>query len=221
MKISKNTIEILKNFSSINQNILIKTGNVLTTRTVAKNLFATATVDTDFPQDFGIYNLQQFLGVLSLFSDPDVTLLDKMLTVSQGKNTVNYMYASPEVLDYPEKAIVMPATDADFELSEENLKSLLKAGAVLSSTDLKISGDGEKISCTVLDPKNVSANTFSVEVGATTRTFDIFIKLENLKLLIGKYNVALSEKKIAHFSNAAVAYSLYIANEKNSVWTPV
>ena len=221
MKISKATVEILRNYASINQNILIKTGNVLTTRTVAKNLFATATVDTDFPQDVGIYNLSTFLGVLSLFSDPDITLSDKAIVISQGKNKVQYTLAAPDVLDYPDKAINMPASDAEFELSEENLKSLLKAGAVLSSTDLKISGDGATIACTVLDPKNVAANTFTVEVGETDRTFEVFIKLENLKLLTGKYNVKLSEKKIAHFENVSVSYSLYIAAEKNSTWEPV
>jgi len=96
----------------------------------------------------------------------------------------------------------------------------LKAGAVLGSTDLNVAGDGTNITCTVLDPKNVSANTFSVEVGETFRTFSIFIKLENLKLLTGKYVVSLSEKKIAQFANSNIEYSLYIANERNSVWTP-
>ena len=221
MKISKATIEVLKNFASINQNLLFLAGTKLTTRTVAKNLFASAVVDTEFPQEFGIYNTSTLLGVLSLFSDPEITLSDRSMVISQGKNKVLYMFAAKEVLDYPEKAITMPPTDAEFELSEENLKSLLKAGAVLSSTDLSISGDGEKITCTVLDPKNVSANTFSVEVGETNRTFNAFIKLENLKLLMGKYDVFLSEKKIAHFKNTSIDYSLYIANERNSVWTPL
>lgn len=221
MKISQNTISILKNFASINQNILVKKGSVLTTRTVAKNLFASATVDTDFPQEFGIYNLNQFLGVLSLFSDPDVEIGDKSIMVSQGKNTVQFMLASPEVLDYPDKAINMPQSDTEFELSEENLKSLLKAGSVLSSTDLKISGDGEIVTCTVLDPKNSSANTFSVEVGSTDREFDAFIKLENLKLISGKYKVVLSEKKISHFSNQTVDYNIYIACERQSTWKPL
>lgn len=220
MKITKATVEILKNFASINQNILIRAGSTLTTRTVAKNLFASANVDTVFPQEFGIYNLSSFLGVLSLFSDPEIDLEDRSMTISQGKNKVQYMFAAPEVLDYPDKVLTMPATDASFDLSEENLKSLLKAGAILSSTDLSIAGDGTTITCTVLDPKNVSANTFSVEVGTTDRAFDIFIKLENLKLLTGKYKVDLSEKKIAHFANKDIEYSLYIANERNSVWTP-
>lgn len=218
MKISASTISILKNFASINQNIMIRAGTKINTRTVAKNLFATAVVDTDFPQDFGIYNTNSFLGVLSLFSDPEIELLDTHMVISQGKNKVQYHFASPDVLDFPDKSINMPDADAKFELTEENLKSLLKAGAVLSSTDLNITGDGATITCTVLDPKNPSANTFSVEVGETDRTFSVFLKLENLKLISGKYNVSLSAKKIAQFENASIDYSLYIANEKNSSW---
>ena len=221
MKISKSTIDILKNFSGINQNILIKAGTILTTRTVAKNLFVSATVDTEFDQEFGIYNLQQFLGVLSLFSDPELTFTDKAVTISQGKNKVQYLFASPEVLDYPEKAINAPSMDAEFELTEENLKSLLKAGAVLSSTDLRISGDGETIVCTTMDPKNPASNTFSVEVGVTDRTFDAYIKLETLKLISGSYKVSLSAKKITKFENTAIDYNLYIANTSDSSWTSV
>lgn len=220
MKISKQTIEVLKNFASINQNILIKEGNVLTTRTVARNLFASATVDTSFPQDVGIYNLNTFLGVLSLFSDPDVELAETSMIISQGKNKVNYLYAAPAVLDFPDKAIKMPAVTATFELTEENLKSLLKAGAVLSSTDLKISSDGTTITCTVMDPKNSSANTFTVEVGKSDREFDVYIKIENLKMIPGAYTVSLSEKMIAQFESKDQSYSLYVANEKNSKWTP-
>lgn len=218
MKISKATIEILKNFSSINQNILIKEGSVLSTRTPAKNLFATATVDTVFPQDIGIYNLSSFLGVLSLFSDPDVELTEKSMIISQGKNQVSYMFAAPEVLDFPEKAINMPKTDVKFTLTEENLKSILKAGGILASTDLRISGDGTTIFCTALDPKNSAANTFTVEVGETDREFEAYIKLENLRMPSGNYTVHMSDKKIAQFENDAVDYSLYVANEKNTTW---
>lgn len=218
MKISKATVEILKNFSSINQNILIKKGSTLSTRTVAKNLFATAVVDTEFQQDFGIYNLQSFLGVLSLFSDPEVELSENSMVISQGKNKVQYLFAAPEVLDYPEKALNMPPIDAEFELTEENLKSLMKAGAVLSSTDLLISGDGATITCSTVDPKNSSANTFAVEVGETDKTFKAYIKLETLKLPTGSYKVGLSSKKIAKFENKDIDYNMFIANTSDSVW---
>ncbi len=219
MKISKNTIEVLRNFSTINQNILIKEGKTLTTKSVAGNLYATAEVDTDFPQEFGIYNLGTFLGVLSLFSDPDVDLGETAMVIHQGKNKVAYRYAAPEVLSYPTKAITAPKFDASFEMTEEVLKSLLKAGAVLASTDLKISGDGTTISCTVIDPKNESANTFSVEVGETELTFSAFIKLENVKLPSGAYTVSMSRKGLTQFSNKGIDYNLFVACEKNSSWS--
>ena len=180
MKISPSTITILRNFASINQNIMIREGSTLTTRTVAKNLFASATIEEVFPQEFGIYNLGQLLGVLSLFSDPDVELGEKSMTISQGKNKVSYLFAAPEVLDFPDKAVKMPESNASFELSEENLKSLLKAAAIMGCTDLNIKGDGSVIECTVLDPKNSAVNTFSVEVGETDREFSAFIKIENI-----------------------------------------
>lgn len=218
MQLSKNTLAILANFASINQNILIKTGNVLSTRTVAKNIYVESTVEENFDQEFGVYNLSQFLGIISLFSDPTYELSKNSVTISQGKNKVQYLFAAPEVLDFPDKAIKMPATDASFELSEEDLKSLLKAGAVLSATDLLISGDGQIITCTVLDPKNPSSNTFAVEVGTTDRVFSGYIKLESLKLPSGIYDVLLSSKKITHFKNKTMSYSFYVANEKNSTW---
>lgn len=218
MKLSKSTLAVLSNFASINQNILIKTGNVLSTRTVAKNIYVEATVEDEFEQEFGVYALPEFLGIVGLFSDPTFELSKNSVTISQGKNKVQYLFASPDVLDYPDKPIKMPATDASFELSEENLKSLQKAGAVLSATDLLISGDGELITCTVLDPKNPSSNTFTVEVGETDRVFSAYIKLESLKLPAGIYDVMLSSKKIAHFKNKTMSYDFYVANEKNSSW---
>lgn len=219
MKISKQTLDVLKNFATINQNILFTEGKTLTTRTVAKTMFGTANVDTEFPREFGIYNLGSLLGVMSLFSDPDIELGEKSMTISQGKNKVTYMYASKDVLDFPDKVIKIKEVAAQFELSEENLKSLLKAGAILSSTDLKISGDGKTISCTVLDPKNSAANTFTVEVGTTDRQFDAYIKMENMKMTSGKYTVILSEApKITQFRSDTVDYSLYIANERNTTW---
>lgn len=219
MKFSPRTLEVLRNFASVNQNILIRAGSVISTRTVAKNIFVTATVEDEFEQDIPLYNLNEFLGVVSLFSDPEFILSDNSVKITQGKNTVQYVFASPEVLDYPDKAIKMPSTDATFELTEENLKSLLKAGSVLSATDLLIQGNGQTIMCTVLDPKNPSSNTFSVEVGETDRVFSSYIQLANLKMISGIYEVNLSSKKITQFKSKTLDYSFFIANEKQSTWS--
>lgn len=219
MKISKQTIEVLKNFATINQNLLINPGNVLMTRTVAKTMFASATVDTEFPRQVGIYNLASFLGALSLFSDPEVEFGETSMTISQGKNKVRYNYAEPEVLAYPANAIKEQEADAQFTMTEENLKSLLKAGSILGSTDLCIKGSDGKIVCSVLDPENSAANTFSVEVGETDEEFDLYLKLENMKLLSGNYEVSLSRKMITKFNNTGTSYALYIGNsKKESTW---
>jgi len=219
VKLTKQTLEVLRNFAAFNQNILIKKGKLISTRTVAKNIYAEAVVDVEFEQEFGIYNTNEWLGIISLFSEPEFALSENSMAISQGKNKVQYVFASPEVLDYPDKPIKMPATDASFELTDENLKSLLKAGAVLSGTDLLIQGDGSTITCTVLDPKNPSSNTFAVEVGETSKTFSTYIKLENLKLIPGIYEVNLSSKKIAQFKSKTIEYNVYIAAEKNSSWS--
>ena len=219
MKFSSQTLSILRNFASINQNILIKPGNTLTTRTVAKNIFASAEVPDSFDTEFGIYNLAEFLGVVSLFSDPEIDITDNVITISEGKNSLRYVCANPEILDYPESSVKMPATDASFELSEETLKQLLKAGSVLGSTDLLITGNGVTITASVVDPQNPSSNTFAVEVGDTDRTFNVYIKLENMKMPAGIYQVNLSSRKLAQFSSKTVDYNMYIGCEKkNTTW---
>lgn len=223
MKLSKATLNVLKNFSSINGNVMIEAGNYLHTRTVERNMYACATVEDEFPQTFGIYDLSQLLGVISLFSEPEVEFGESSLTISQGPNRVEYRYASADVLAFPDKKLPEPTFDAKFTLTEENLKSLLKAGAVLGSQLLRISGNGETITCTLLtlDKDNnpsTSFNTFSVDVGQTDRNFNVDIRLENVKMMTGNYEVSLSVKKIAKFANTGTSYILYVANEKSSKW---
>lgn len=217
LKISKQTIDILKNLASVNQNIMFREGKTLMTRSVARNLFVSATTDTEFPQDFGIYNLSEFLGVVSLFSDPELTFGETNVTVSQGKNRVKYNYASAEILSFPDKAINPPEVLVEFQLTEENLKSLLKAGAVMSGTELKIVGNGETITCITHNPDNEASNTFSIDVGTTTETFSVLIKLENLKMVTGSYKVGLA-KRLTKFENTQIDYQLYVANEQKSEW---
>jgi hypothetical protein len=218
MKLSKQTIDVLKNFAAVNQNMLFAPGHVISTRTVTKNIFVSATVDAEFDREFGIYNLSEFLGIVGLFSEPEFEFTDKTVVISQGKNRVVYAFAEKEVLDYPDKAIKMPTIDTEFEMSDENLKSLQKAGAILGATDLLVSGKDGTISCTVLDPKNPTSNTFSIDVGTTDQEFSAYIKLENLKMPSGMYDVKMSSKKIVQFASKTTDYSMYIACEKNTTW---
>lgn len=220
MKLQKQTIDLLKNFHTINPNILVFPGNKITSRTTAKNIYVEATVPDTFESEFGVYSLPEFLGAISLFSEPEITFNDHSIEISQGKSKVNYTLAAKEVLDYPDpdKPFKKPDFDVNFSLTEDNLRSLVKAGNILSATDILISGDCEKIVCSVVDPKNSSANTFSIEVGETEKSFKVYIKLENLKMPMGAYEVGLCSRKIAEFKATSMEYVMYIANEKNTSW---
>lgn len=216
MKLSKQTLEVLKNFSGINQNLYVKPGSVLRTMTTVKNVLASVEVAEVFPQEFGIYNLNEFLGVLSLFDDPDLSFDEKNLVITQGKNSVTYYYAAKDVLVTPEKDIKMPSVDVTFTLTKEVLSSLQKAASVLKVAELVVSGSDGVVSVTVSDTKNATANKYSVDVGTTDATFTAVFNIDNLKLINGDYDVEISSKKISKFTNSAMNYTAFIALEMSS-----
>lgn len=216
MKLSKPTVEILKNFSTINQNLFVKAGSKLTTKPSVASIVAFAEVDETFPREFGIYNLVEFLGILSLFSDPDIEFYDNYLTVSEGKNSVQYFYASKEVLVVNDRTINLPPCPISFSLTKETFQQLMKAAAVLKVNQLVISGKDGVIHANVSDSKNSTANKYSVEVGKTEMNFEAILLIENLKLIPGDYQVGIEPKGISKFENSAARYTAYVALESSS-----
>lgn len=216
MKISKKTIELLKNFANINPNLMVKQGNRLATITAHKNVMASVTVDESFPNDFGIYDLNEFLGAVSLFEDPDFTFSASDVKIKQDKNSIKYGAADASVLTTPTKEIVFPESDIDFTISAGNLAMIQKTSSILRGSDLSISGDGSKITATVLDKKNPALNTYSLELGATDKTFNVFLKVENLKMLPGDYAVSVSKKKISRFKSTGSDLVYYVAVEADT-----
>ena len=144
MKLSERTIGILKNFSTVNQNILLKAGKKIETWATLKNIVAHADIDESIPNEFGIFNLPEFLGVYSLFGEPDLTFSANELTLKEGKNTVRYVAADKSILVYPDKTIKMPAPDVSFDLSQEQINSIMKASAALSVPDISFVGNGNE-----------------------------------------------------------------------------
>lgn len=218
MKISKKTIELLKNFANINPNLMIKQGNRLATITAHKNVMASVTVDESFPNDFGIYDLNEFLGAVSLFEDPDFTFSASDVKIKQDKNSIKFGAADASVLSTPSKEIVFPESDIDFTVSASNLAMIQKTSSILRGSDLSISGDGSKITATVLDKKNPALNTYSLELGATDKTFNVFLKVENLKMLPGDYAVSVSKKKISRFKATGSDLVYYVAVEADTTF---
>jgi hypothetical protein len=217
MKISNDTRDIFKNFSTINQGIKVSSGNTLQTISNMKNILAVATVSEDFPQDFSIYNLPEFLGATSLLDDPDFQFGDASLTIADNNSSLAYFYASEGMVTSPEKMITMPDAEIGFDISSTLLNELQKAASVLGVGDLVLKSDGSTITLQVTDKKNATSNTFSRIVGEGNGvSYTMNFKIENLKVLDGNYEVLVSSKGISHFKNKDVDLEYFIALEPDS-----
>ena len=218
MKLSENTLNILKNFSTINSSMMFKEGNVITTVSSRKNILAKAEVDETFERDFGIYELNRFISVLDLFEEPEINIKETNLEISDnGGNKTRYGYADQSIITQPpEKDPNFPEAEIQFKLTHDVLQKVQRACGVMSLPEIAVVGDGETISLTALDVKNESSDTFSVTVGEADANFRMIFKTENLKLINGDYNVQISSKGISHFKSVDTSLQYWIALESNS-----
>ena len=220
MNLSDNTLGILKNFAGINNSILVKEGNQLRTISVMKNILAEAEIPEDFPRQFGIYDLNQFLNGLSLHSDPNLDFSEpSYLTISEGRRKVKYFFADPQVIIAPpEKEIALPTEDVCFQLESITLEKLLKAAAVYQLPDLCAVSENGTIKLVVHDKKNDTSNEFAIVVGETDRNFSFNFKIENIKIIPGAYDVGISSKLLSRFVNNKLNLTYYIALEPDSTF---
>ena len=220
MNLSDNTLGILKNFAGINNSILVKEGNQLRTISVMKNILAEAEIPEDFPRQFGIYDLNQFLNGLSLHQDPDLDFSEQSyLTIIEGRRKVKYFFADPQVIIAPpEKEITLPTEDVCFQLESITLEKLLKAAAVYQLPDLSAISEDGQIKLIVHDKKNDTSNEFAIVVGETDRVFSFNFKIENIKIIPGQYDVVISSKLLSRFVNNDLNLTYYIALEPDSTF---
>ena len=203
MKLSDNTLTILKNFAGINNSILVKEGNRLRTISVAKNILAEADITEEFPRDFAIYDLNQFLNGLSLHQDPDLDFNEaSYLSIKEGKRRVKYFFADPNVIiSPPDKEINLPTQDVCFQLDSTSLEKLVKAAQVYQLPDLSAVGEAGVIKLVVRDKKNDTSNEYAIVVGETDQEFTFNFKVENIKIIPGAYDVVVSSKLLSQFTN--------------------
>ena len=211
---------VLKNFAGINNSILVKKGSKLRTMSVAKNILAEADITEDFPREFGIYDLNQFLNGLSLHQDPNLDFSeDTYLTIREGKRRVKYFFADPQVIvSPPEKEINLPTQDVCFQIESITLDKLLKAAAVYQLPDLSAVGKDGVIKLVVRDKKNDTSNEFAIVVGETDKDFVFNFKVENIRIIPCSYNVVISSKLLSKFSNENLNLVYYIALEPDSTF---
>ena len=220
MKLNTNTQNVLKNFSEINTHILIKPGKELSTISTMRNIFAKASIDETFDTEFGIYDLNEFLAVVSGMNKPELSLQDKHKTKSAegSKSKVKYFYSDPSVIVAPTKEVNMPEAEVTFSLSESILEQLKKMAAILKAPDLALVGEkGGDIVLKVCDKKNDTSNNFDIVVGeGATADYTFYFKVENMKMLPGDYDVSVSSKSISHFKHKKLPIEYWIALEPDS-----
>jgi hypothetical protein len=216
MKLSKDTLALFKNFASINSNLTIKAGNKLTTISSGKNIMAETVVGEQFPIDFGIYDLNEFLGAMSLFEAPELEFSDKYVTVKEGKNSVRYFAANQSVLTAVPNVKQFPSPDIEFDLSSQILTQVQRVASILKVSDISFVGDGETITINVGDKSNPTGSSFDSEIGVTDKTFKVKFKVENLKMMTGDYRVSIGGKKISRFQATNQQLMYYVAIELDS-----
>ena len=226
MKLSEHTTSVLKNFASINQNLVIKEGKTISTMSAMKNIVAKAEVDEDFPREIAIYDLNEFLAALSLFNNPVLDFSENYVMITEeGKtgNSLKYFYSDPSVVTTPSSEITMPETEVKFSLDSSDLSKVQRAASVIGSPDLVLEKNGTGSYLTVKDKKNDTANNYSLDVDAEGNgEYNFFFKVDNLKLLPTNYDVNVSSKNISYFkSQAGNAVEYWIALEPESSYQGV
>lgn len=224
MKISKNTLDIFKNFSSINSNIYVSKGNLISTISPIKNILAEAEVEETFEVPFGIWDLPKFLGVISLFSNPEFQFEDKYVIISDENRSVKYYYCDPKLLTISSKKVQIPSIDVSFVLEQEHLNELRKASSILGVSDLQLTNDEDNnLILQVHDKTDAnSSNSFRIDLGEMKNgenfegSFRLNFLVENLKLLPGNYDVEISSNIVSRFSNRHMDLTYWIALEMDS-----
>jgi|TARA_B100001094_G_C18127571_1_gene770356 hypothetical protein len=221
MKLSVQTLALLKNFSGINQSILFKKGRSLRTISVMKNILAEVTINEEIPQDFGIYDLNQFLNGLSLHQSPDLDFTnDGYVIIKEGRSRSKYFFADPNVIvTPPDKDISLPSEDVCFELNTQQLDKLLKAAAVYHLPDFSAVGENGVVKLVVRDKKNDTSNEFCEIVGETNSEFSFNFKVENIKIIPGTYEVVVSQKLLSRFTSRDYDLKYFIALEPDSTYS--
>ena len=223
MELTENTLQILKNFSAINSNIVINEGYTLQTIAEAKNLLAKAEVVENFPKSFGIYDLNEFLSVLNLVDSPQLEFNEEYVAIadSSGRSKIKYRYAHIDMLTTVTKDVKMPPHDISFTLDNTTLGRIKRAAAALGHNELVIEPDGDGLaSLTVTTVENKTANTYSISVPVETNEsiYKLVFNISNIKVLAGDYVVEVSSKLISKFTNSANSMNYWIALEKTSTY---
>jgi len=222
MELTENTLQVLRNYASINSNLVIEEGNVIKTVSEAKNVLSKSTVDVSFPKTFGVYDLSEFLSTLTLLDSPRIAFDENYAMISDGtgRTRIKYHYTNPEILTSPKKDIIMPEAEVKFVLDSATLSKIKRASSVLGHSSVSVSKENGVITLNVIDNSDRTSNAFSIDVEGTAEgdNFNFVFNISNLKMVDGDYDVEISSKLISHFVNKESGIEYWVALEKTSTY---
>ena len=227
MKLTDHTTQVLKNFSAINSNVVFQPGKMISTISEARNILSSASVDVEFPVEFGVYDLNEFLGVVSLVDEPEIKIDEKFAVIgdSTGRSKIKYFFTDVDMLTAPsatmlEKAQAMNDFEVSFTFDQDTLNKIKRAASALGHTSVSITASSGAIALTVFDPENSTSNTFTIEIAGKyeSEDFNFILNIQNLKILPGDYNVGLSSKLMSRFTHTDKNVNYWIALEKSSTY---
>lgn len=217
MKLSTETLEILKSFAAINQSMLFKPGKKLKTVSSQKTILAQATVQETFTKECAIYDLNEFLGMIGSFEDPEIEFEDNYVKIKNGKANATFVYAAPATITTPpEKDIVIPNVDVAFTVEKDAMSSALKAAGMMNLPEVALEGKDGVVSLNAIDSRTVGGNHFSYPVGKASTNYRMIFKVENLKMLPRDYDLSVSVKGISHFKSKTGDVEYWIPAERSS-----
>ena len=218
MKLSKDTLNLLKNFASINGSLYLKEGTTLSTVSEGKNVMVSAEIPESFPVDFGIYDLNEFLRVVAIFPDAGLEFNDKSVIISDGTNVITYFGAGEGIVKPAPSTVKWPGTDVSCSLVQQQFDTIRETSSALKASSVSFIGSKGKLKIVVGDKKNKTANAYDVVIGESPIDFQANFKVENFKMIPGDYDVEISSKKIARFTNKKIDYTMFVAIEADSTF---
>lgn len=222
MKFSNETLGLFKNFASINTNMVFKQGDAVSTISNAKNVFAKATIKESIPNEFAIYDLNSMLAMLTLVDGQDIEFGDKCLTVTSPAGKFEYYYSNPEIVTGAPAGEIEHVDVYKFKMTSEDIQMIMKAAAITGAPTISITNKNQAVTLSVSDRKNDTASNFKKALGTSFDNFDVFIAVENLKVIPDAYEVSVAKTangkaKFLHFKHESRQLQYWIACEPGSV----
>lgn len=222
MKFSGETLSLLKNFASINMNMVFTPGDTVKTLSNANSIFAKATIKEEIPNEFYIYDLNSFLAMLTLVENQEVQFEDKSLIISSEKGKFEYFYSSADIVKAPPAGEIEHTAVYSFTLTADDVQMIMKAAAITGAPTISVTNKNQSVTLSIGDRKNLSSSNFKKDLGTAFNDFDVFIAVENLKVIPDAYEVTVAKTpngkaKFLHFKHMTRPLQYWIACEPGSV----